>query len=51
MEPNLGEKEAAVERQEIPNEEISVHSLSACRNERSASQEATKANPVLYPEG
>jgi hypothetical protein len=27
IEPNLGEQEAAVERQEIPNEEIAIHSL------------------------
>lgn len=45
MEPNPGEKEAVVERQEIPNEEFASHSLRACRYERTACQEATKANP------
>jgi hypothetical protein len=45
MEPNPGEKEVAVGRQEIPNEEVAVHSLNACRNERTACQKATKANP------
>jgi hypothetical protein len=33
MEPNPEEKEAVVERQEIPNEEAAVHSLRACRRE------------------
>jgi hypothetical protein len=33
MEPNSGEKEAIVERQKIPNEEVAVHSLWACQNE------------------
>jgi hypothetical protein len=45
MEPNPGEKEAIVEWQEIPNEEVEIHSLRACRNERTACQEAMKANP------
>jgi hypothetical protein len=45
MEPNPGEKEAVVKWQEIPNEEVAIHSLRACRNERKACQEATKANP------
>jgi hypothetical protein len=44
MEPNPEEKEAVVERQEIPNEEVAIHSLRACRNERTAIQEATKVN-------
>jgi hypothetical protein len=30
MEPNSGEKEAVVEQQKIPNEEVVVHSLRAC---------------------
>jgi hypothetical protein len=42
MEPNPGEKETAVERQEIPNEEVAVHSQRACRSETAASQEARR---------
>jgi hypothetical protein len=45
MEPNPGEKEAVVERQEIHNEEVAIHSLRAYRNGRTACQEATKTNP------
>jgi hypothetical protein len=45
MEPNQGEKEAVVERQEIPNEEVAIHSLRASRNERTACQEATEESP------
>jgi hypothetical protein len=45
MKPNPGEKEAVVERQEIPNKEVAIHSLKACQYERTACQEATKANP------
>jgi hypothetical protein len=37
MEPNSGEKKAVVERQKIPNEEVAVHSLRACRSETAAS--------------
>jgi hypothetical protein len=33
MKPNSEEKETAVERQKIPNEEVAVHSLRACRSE------------------
>jgi hypothetical protein len=33
MEPNPGEKETVVERQEIPNEEVAVQSLRACRRD------------------
>jgi hypothetical protein len=44
IEPNPGEKEAVVERQEIPNSEVAIHSLRACRNERTACQEVMKAN-------
>jgi hypothetical protein len=43
MEPNSGEKEDVVERQEIPNEEVVIHSLRACRKETAVSQEATEA--------
>jgi hypothetical protein len=43
MEPNPGEKEAVVERQEIPNEMIAIHSLMACRNERTACKETMGA--------
>jgi hypothetical protein len=45
MDPYPGEKEAIVERQESPNKEVAIHSLRACRNERMACQETTKANP------
>jgi hypothetical protein len=31
MEPNPGEEEAIVEQQEIPNEEVAVHSLRPCQ--------------------
>jgi hypothetical protein len=31
MEPNSGEKEAVVEWQEIPNEEATIYSMSACQ--------------------
>jgi hypothetical protein len=31
-----GEKEAAVERQETPNEEVAIHTLRTCRNEGTA---------------
>jgi hypothetical protein len=44
MEPNPGEKEAVVERQEIPSEEADIHSLRACREERTACQGVTEAN-------
>jgi hypothetical protein len=30
MESNSGEKEAVVEQQKIPNEEVAIHSLRAC---------------------
>jgi hypothetical protein len=45
IEPNPGEKEAAVEQQENPNKEAAIHSLMACRKERRACEESTKANP------
>jgi hypothetical protein len=45
MEPNSGEKEAVVERQKIPNVEVAIHSLRACRSETAASQEATETEP------
>jgi hypothetical protein len=45
MEPNPAEKEAAVGRQEIPNEEETIHSLRECQKERTACQEAMEANP------
>jgi hypothetical protein len=44
MELKPGEKEAVVERQEIPKEEVAIRSLRACRNERMAFQEATEAD-------
>jgi hypothetical protein len=43
MEPNPGEKEAVVERQEIPNKEATFHSLRACQIERMACQRTTEA--------
>jgi hypothetical protein len=43
MEPNPGEKEAAVERQETPNEEVAIYSLKECRNETMACQGTTEA--------
>jgi hypothetical protein len=43
MERNSEEKEAIVERQEISNEEVAVHRLSACRSKTTAFQEATEA--------
>jgi hypothetical protein len=39
METNPREKVDVVERQKIPNEEVTFHSLRACRNERMACQE------------
>jgi hypothetical protein len=42
-EPNPGEKEAFVERQETPNEEAAIHSLRTCRKEWTACQETTEA--------
>jgi hypothetical protein len=45
LESNSGEKETAVEQQEIYNEEVTVHSPRACRCETAASQEATKTEP------
>jgi hypothetical protein len=47
MEPNSGEKEAVVERQEIPNEEVAIHSLRTCRSETVASQEAMETEPDI----
>jgi hypothetical protein len=45
IEPNSGEKETVMDRQEIPNEEVAVHSLRTCRSETEASQEETKTEP------
>jgi hypothetical protein len=44
METNPREKEGVVEQQKIPNEEVAVHSLRACGNERTACQEELEAN-------
>jgi hypothetical protein len=41
---NPREKEAIVEQQEIPNEEIAIHSLKACQNKRTACQEMMEAH-------
>jgi hypothetical protein len=53
MELNPGEKEAAVERQETPNEEVAIYSLRECRIETMACQgtmearlECDKPNPM-----
>jgi hypothetical protein len=43
IEPNLGEQEAVVERQEIPNEKAANHSVRACRRETMACQETPEA--------
>jgi hypothetical protein len=43
MEPNLKEKEAVLEWQEIPNEEAAIHSLRACQIEMMACQETKEA--------
>jgi hypothetical protein len=45
IEPNSREKETAVEQQEIPNEEVAVHSQRTCRSETEASQEDTETEP------
>jgi uncharacterized protein (DUF885 family) len=45
MEPNSGEKEAVVERQKIPNEDVAIHFLGACRSETAASKEAMETEP------
>jgi hypothetical protein len=44
VEPNPGEKEAAVERQETSNEEVAIHPLTACRNEGTVCQEKMEAH-------
>jgi hypothetical protein len=43
MKPNSGEKEAAVERQETPNEDVAIYCLRECRKETMACQETTEA--------
>jgi hypothetical protein len=45
IKPYPGEKETSVKQQEIPNEEVAVHSLKECRSEKTASQEATETKP------
>jgi hypothetical protein len=47
IELNPGEKEAAVERQETPNEEIAIYSLRECRKETIACQGTTEARRNL----
>jgi hypothetical protein len=44
MELNPGEKDIVAERQENPNEEVTIHYPRACGN-RTACLEATEANP------
>jgi hypothetical protein len=43
IEPTPGEKEAAVERQETPNEDVAIYSLRECRKETMACQGTTEA--------
>jgi hypothetical protein len=45
IEPNPGEKETSVQRQDIPNEEVAVQSQKTCRSETAASQEYTETKP------
>jgi hypothetical protein len=45
IESNTEEKETILEQQEIPNEEVTVHSLKECRSEKAASQEDTETKP------
>jgi hypothetical protein len=45
MKSNPEEKETVLERHEIPNEEVTVHSLRTCQSETAASQEATETKP------
>jgi hypothetical protein len=45
IEPNSGEEETVMELQEIPKEEVAVHSLRTCRSKTEASQEDTEAKP------
>jgi hypothetical protein len=44
-EPNSGEEETAVNRNEIPNEEVTVQSQKTCRSKTAPSQEATETKP------
>jgi hypothetical protein len=44
MKPNPRGKDAVMEWQEIRNEEVAIHCLRACRNERTACQEMTEAH-------
>jgi hypothetical protein len=44
-ETNSEEKETVVERHDIPNVEVAIHSLRTCRSETAASQEATETEP------
>jgi hypothetical protein len=45
IKPNSEEKETAMEQQEIPNEEVAVHSQRTCRSETATSQETTETKP------
>jgi hypothetical protein len=45
IEPNPGEKETALEQQEIPNEVVEVHSLKEIRSETAPSQKTTETKP------
>jgi hypothetical protein len=45
IEPNPEEKKTAMEQQEIPNEEVAVHSQRTCQSETTPSQEATETEP------
>jgi hypothetical protein len=43
IEPNPGETEAVVERQETSNEEVAINSPRACQDERTTCQETMEA--------
>jgi hypothetical protein len=45
IEPNSEGKDAAVEQQEIPIEEVAGHSQRTCRSETTPSQESTETKP------
>jgi hypothetical protein len=45
IESNTEAKETVLEQHDIPNEEVTVHSLKECRSEKAAYQEATETKP------
>jgi hypothetical protein len=46
MGQNSGEKEAVVERQKIPNEEVAIHSLRACRARQQPPKKRRRLSPI-----